>query len=54
MVIGYVELMHMSFPKYSRMKRGKMKYNEETDKKVRDVITERSKAGKKNTSPDSL
>ena len=56
MAIGNGELMHECFPKHSRMGTARLKYVKETDKdiKKRGMRMERSEAGMKKQSPDSL
>ena len=53
MAIEVRELMHVCFPKYSRMGTARMKYDNETDKdgKKRGVSMEGSKAGTKKEVP---
>ena len=56
MAIGNRELMQECFPEHSRMGTVRMKKDKETDEegKQRGVSMERSKAGKKERSPDGL
>ena len=57
MAIGYVELMHVCFPKHSGMGTARMKQDKDTDEegKKRGVSMDISKAGtKEKRSPDDL
>ena len=56
MAIGNWELIHECFPKHSRMGTARMKEDNETDEdgKKRGVSMEKSKAGTKERSPNSL